>query len=394
MFHILKPALTRVTLIAVLTAAALLAALPSAAHASSPAETAAADAAATYLQARAAAALPGADRTQLRALIAAPFTARHELAMARGAVLVARGLGHSLVDTDCAVRVLSVAVDQAGGLATVVAHAVSHTTWCDRAGQRNLEGEGLDHTLKLALHDGVWLVTGDDYVSDLAPRLLEAGGATSEAAAAVHALEQRAVPLPAPVDADSSAPQATVTDRAKLPSKAIEPFSGYSGTISFDREAARVYADKWALSRNPSYRDFSPSDCANFGSQVMLAGGYPKALGSYTSGWWYDRKNTSATSDDTYSHSWIAVIPQMGYWLGRYADLQSTITGVTKGDYVYYDWSGDGVWDHVAELVGTNSAGQKVIDAHTTDHYRVYWKLGSSSTKYRFVHTRPSIILQ
>ena len=35
-------------------------------------------------------------------------------------------------------------------------------------------------------------------------------------------------------------------------------------------------------------------------------------------------------------------------------------------------------------VAGTNSAGQKVIDAHTTDHYRVFWKLGHSGTKYRY----------
>ena len=61
---------------------------------------------------------------------------------------------------------------------------------------------------------------------------------------------------------------------------------------------------------------------------------------------------------------------------------------LSRGDFIYYDWSGDGVWDHVAVVAGTNSAGQKVIDAHTTDHYRVYWKLGCSSTKYRYAQVR------
>ena len=39
------------------------------------------------------------------------------------------------------------------------------------------------------------------------------------------------------------------------------------------------------------------------------------------------------------------------------------------------------MWDHVAVVAGTNSAGQKVIDAHTTDHYRVYWKLGTQRAR-------------
>ena len=58
-----------------------------------------------------------------------------------------------------------------------------------------------------------------------------------------------------------------------------------------------------------------------------------------------------------------------------------------------HDWTGDGTWDHVAELVGTNSAGQKVVDAHTTDHYHVYWKLGSSSCRYRYAHTRATVVI-
>ena len=60
---------------------------------------------------------------------------------------------------------------------------------------------------------------------------------------------------------------------------------------------------------------------------------------------------------------------------------------------IYYDWSGDGVWDHVAVVAGSNSAGQKVIDAHTTDHYRVYWKLGYSGTRYRYARVRPQWVV-
>ena len=66
----------------------------------------------------------------------------------------------------------------------------------------------------------------------------------------------------------------------------------------------------------------------------------------------------------------------MGYWNTRRTDWETSAGVLSRGDFIYYDWSGDGVWDHVAVVAGTNSAGQKVIDAHTTDHYHVYWKLG------------------
>ena len=61
---------------------------------------------------------------------------------------------------------------------------------------------------------------------------------------------------------------------------------------------------------------------------------------------------------------------------------------LSRGDFIYYDWTGDGVWDHAAVVAGTNSSGQKMIDAHTTDHYHVYWKLGYTGTKYRFAKVR------
>ena len=56
--------------------------------------------------------------------------------------------------------------------------------------------------------------------------------------------------------------------------------------------------------------------------------------------------------------------------------------------FASYDWSGDGYWDHVAVVAGSNSAGQKVVDAHTTDHYHAYWKMGSSSTHYKYARVR------
>jgi len=43
---------------------------------------------------------------------------------------------------------------------------------------------------------------------------------------------------------------------------------------SYDRMAAVRYAAQWALSRNPSYPDFTllGGDCANFASQCLFAG--------------------------------------------------------------------------------------------------------------------------
>ena len=71
----------------------------------------------------------------------------------------------------------------------------------------------------------------------------------------------------------------------------------------------------------------------------MFAGGFPKVLGAYEQGWWYDKQSTSSPGDDTWSHSWIAVIPQMQFWNARYTDVVSSIGDCARGDFVYYDWT-------------------------------------------------------
>ena len=50
--------------------------------------------------------------------------------------------------------------------------------------------------------------------------------------------------------------------------------------------------------------------------------------------------------------------------------------------------SEDGLRDHAAVVAGANSAGQTVVDAHTTGYYRTYWKMGYSSTKSKYEFAR------
>jgi len=166
------------------------------------------------------------------------------------------------------------------------------------------------------------------------------------------------------------------------------PARRYTAIIDYDRPAAQAYADKYALSYNPTFVRFSGADCANFASQCARAGDMPQSRGATSTDWWYDKAYTSSPGDDTYSLSWINVTRQIASWNTRRTDWETSAGMLSRGDFIYYDWSGDGVWDHVAVVAGTNSAGQKVIDAHTTDHYRVYWKLGTSSTKYRYAKVR------
>jgi hypothetical protein len=361
-------------------AATLAAAAPAAASTQAGAESAGGAAAAAvsataYLQARAAAVIAADPAAALGArVVPGSRLASTEAQVAAGARLRGRRAGRTPRAATCEVTVLDARLSADGATATVTAHAVTRTTWRSRDGRTDVEGSGIDHTLTLALEGDTWVVTGDAYTDVLKAACLEAAGASrTRVHAAARATERAAAPLRLP--------------RAARARVAI-PERRYSDIIEYDRAAAQAYADKYALSYNPTYVRFAGADCANFASQCARAGSMLMAPGSWSSGWWYDKGGTSSPTNDTYSLSWINVGKQIDYWNGRRTDWATSAGALSRGDFIFYDWTGDGVWDHAAVVAGTNSAGQKVIDAHTTDHYRVYWKLGYSSTKYRFAKTR------
>jgi cell wall-associated NlpC family hydrolase len=328
-----------------------------------------------YLEARAAAvtaADPGAELAPW--LVPGSALARTETLVAAGAALRGLPAGRTVESAACAVTVLDERPAGDGGSVVVTARAVTTLTWRSPNGRSDVEGSGVDHTLTLTRSSGSWLVTADAYTDVLKAACLEAAGASrTRVRTAVRTAERDATPLTLP---------------ARTASRAAIPARRYTAVISYDRPAAQAYADKYALSYNPTYVRFAGADCANFASQCARAGDMPQSRGATSSGWWYDKDGTSSPSDDTYSLSWINVTRQIAYWNGSRTDWETSAGMLSRGDFIYYDWSGDGVWDHVAVVAGTNSAGQKVIDAHTTDHYRVYWKLGTSSTRYRYAKVR------
>ncbi len=369
--------------VAVLATAALAAAAPAAAATpgavAEDGSAAAAAAAREYLEARAAAIGAPRPAAVLRARVAAGSAlTRTEAQVATGTALRGRHAGRRLTAVACDVTVLKTRLDLGGMTARVTAHAVTRLTWRSSGGRTDVEGSGLDHELTLVRHGDTWRVAADAYTDVLTAAYLEAAGAPRTRVRAAARRSERAAPPVRLPRAASSLPSRVVDAAAVMPAR------GYIDVVMYDRAAAQTYADKYALSYNATYARFPGADCANFASQCAFAGKMLTAPGAYTSGWWYDKHGTSSPSDDTYSMSWINVTKQMSFWAGRRIDWQPTISGVGRGDFVYYDWTGDGVWDHVAILVGTNSSGQKVIDAHTTDHYRVFWKLGSAATKYKF----------
>ena len=136
------------------------------------------------------------------------------------------------------------------------------------------------------------------------------------------------------------------------------------GKYSYNVDAAIAYADKWATSRNPEYKQYPGVDCCNFVSQCLYAGGMPKNKN------WYPA-----------SYAWINCSGAIDNFKNYGTFMSANSGNVLRGNPVYYDWNSNGVYDHTAICVGKNSSGTPIIDAHTGDHYHATWSLGSNGKR-------------
>ena len=199
-----------------------------------------------------------------------------EAQLARGTALRGRHLWRTVESADCEVAILSTASSDDGLAAIVTARAVTSIAWRSASGATDVEASGIDHTMTLARSGGAWVVVADAYADVRRPACLEAAGAPrARVRATVSALERTAGALRLPRPA---------ARRAAIPERR------YSAIITYDRPAAQAYADRYALSYNPTYVRFSGADCANFASQCALAGDMPTAGSTSGSGWWYDKR--------------------------------------------------------------------------------------------------------
>lgn len=173
--------------------------------------------------------------------------------------------------------------------------------------------------------------------------------------------------------------------------------------IAYDRNAATSYADRWATSRNSDYPSWW-SDCTNFTSQALSAGGYPQVRGDWVvtndNNWffWWNTKPVWWTN----SNSWSAVIDQFRFQMWHYpggwqwgnaltpsdSDFWHAYNYILNGDQLYYNWNNDKNTDHLNHMgVQVNPGFSNyyncnrtcnygdLVDYHTTDRYHALWNL-------------------
>lgn len=140
-----------------------------------------------------------------------------------------------------------------------------------------------------------------------------------------------------------------------------------SVSVRYDRRAAAAYADEWALKTNPQYWSSEDSDCANFVSQCLAAGGLRPMYD--------DGREWRANGTAFPTVAWVncgaqkAALSASGETHSRYiARAMRTLPSEwAKGDIVYLGNLVDDKleWQHVIICSG-RQRGEWVYDSHTT----------------------------
>ncbi|WP_211748392.1 amidase domain-containing protein [Paenibacillus sp. Marseille-Q4541] len=160
----------------------------------------------------------------------------------------------------------------------------------------------------------------------------------------------------------------------------------------YRREDAVAYADQWWNSGNPEFEEFDVN-CTNYISQCLFAGGAPiNYTGRRESGWWY---RGYVGGRELWSYSWAVSHSLEGYLAHGRSGLTATLVDspdqLQLGDVIFYDWDGDGRYQHSTIVTGFDVGGMPLVNANTVSSRHRYWDYKDSyawtdATRYRFFH--------
>lgn len=131
--------------------------------------------------------------------------------------------------------------------------------------------------------------------------------------------------------------------------------------ISYNREEALKYANKWALSRNPDYYNFDGigGDCTNFISQCLFAGAKVMNFTPDT-GWYYKGLNDRAAAWSSVEYLYKFLVENKG--VGPRGRVVSK-DGIIPGDIIQLENGGRHY--HSLFIMRTNPV--ILVSAHTFD---------------------------
>jgi len=173
----------------------------------------------------------------------------------------------------------------------------------------------------------------------------------------------------------------------------MSSFKHWRHGITYRRDLAAAYADRWWNEPNPEYENFEVN-CTNYVSQCLFAGQAPmNYTGKRDAGWWY---RGYSSGREQWSYSW-AVSNSLQHYLStpRNKGLQATAVEspeqLSLGDIILFDWSGDGRFQHSVIVTAFDTSGMPLVNANTVASRHRYWDYRDSyawteNTRYRFFH--------
>lgn len=122
----------------------------------------------------------------------------------------------------------------------------------------------------------------------------------------------------------------------------------FASTYAYSSSAAITYAATYAESPNAAYPYYS-SDCANFASQILYAGGKSQTAQWYSykqSGTWYQSYAWKDASGFAYAQGVD----------NSYSSFSAFSQQISPGNFICFDSTGDGEWDHVGFVTAVGNA--------------------------------------
>ncbi len=159
-------------------------------------------------------------------------------------------------------------------------------------------------------------------------------------------------------------------------------------TKPYDREKSLAYTNKWALSNNPDYYNFSSlgGDCTNFASQVIYAG---SGVMNYTPvyGWYYNNANdkSPAWSGVNYLYNFLVNNKETG----PYAE-ETGVKEMEVGDIIQLSFVGNNNFQHSLVVTKINHPiNFENINISTHSPHAYNEKLTNYSwAQIRFIHIK------
>jgi hypothetical protein len=167
----------------------------------------------------------------------------------------------------------------------------------------------------------------------------------------------------------------------------INPSRAGGNYLPYNRESARNYALKWALSRNSQFYDYSGlgGDCTNFASQVLYAGGSNMNYESVF-GWYYTNPNQK-------SPSWTGVNFLFNFLVsnrsrGPFAE-QVDPKDIQIGDLIQLSFQDSQNFNHsliVTEVKPTPGPNHIYVSTHSDNQLNVLLAGSYTWVQIRFIH--------